>query len=131
MSDRPEPTGPDLTLGIAQDKLADGATLLGHVGDDDVILARIGDEFFAIGAYCTHYHGPLAEGLVSEGMVRCPWHHACFDLRTGEAVRAPAFDSLSCWAVELRGDRVLVTSKKSRQSHCGLAGLPAMHPQES
>lgn len=112
MSDRPEPNGPDLTLGIAQDKLADGATLLGHVGEDDVILARIGNEFFAVGAYCTHYHGPLAEGLVAEGMVRCPWHHAGFDLRTGEAVWAPAFDSLSCWAVELRGDRVFVTSKK-------------------
>lgn len=114
MSDRPEPSGPDLTLGIAQDKLADGATLLGHVGEDDVILARIGNEIFAVGAYCTHYHGPLAEGLVAEGTIRCPWHHACFDLRTGEAVRAPAFDSLSCWAVELRGDRVFVTGKKEQ-----------------
>jgi NADPH-dependent 2,4-dienoyl-CoA reductase/sulfur reductase-like enzyme/nitrite reductase/ring-hydroxylating ferredoxin subunit len=112
MSDHPEPNGPDLTLGIAQDKLADGATLLGHVGENDVIIARSGNEFFAVGAYCTHYHGPLAEGLVTGGMVRCPWHHACFDLRTGEAVRAPAFDPLSCWAVELRGDRVFVTSKK-------------------
>jgi len=112
MSDRPEPNGPDLTLGIAQEQLADGAKLLGHVGEDDVILARIGNEFFAVGAFCTHYHGPLAEGLVVEGTVRCPWHHACFDLRTGEAVRAPAFDPLSCWAVELRGDRVFVTSKK-------------------
>jgi NADPH-dependent 2,4-dienoyl-CoA reductase/sulfur reductase-like enzyme/nitrite reductase/ring-hydroxylating ferredoxin subunit len=114
MSDRPEPSGPDLTLGIAQDTLADGATLLGHVGEDDVVLVRIGDEFFAVGAYCTHYHGPLAEGLVVEGTIRCPWHHACFDLRTGEAVRAPAFDPLSCWAVELRGDQVFVTSKKEK-----------------
>ena len=112
MTDHPELTGPDLTLGIAQENLAEGATLLGHVGEDDVIVARIGNEFFAVGAYCTHYHGPLAEGLATEGTIRCPWHHACFDLRTGEAVRAPAFDSLSCWAVELRGDRVFVTSKK-------------------
>jgi NADPH-dependent 2,4-dienoyl-CoA reductase/sulfur reductase-like enzyme/nitrite reductase/ring-hydroxylating ferredoxin subunit len=79
-----------------------------------VVLARVGNEFFAVGASCTHYHGPLAEGLVSGATIRCPWHHACFDLRTGEAVRAPAFDPLSCWAVEIRGDRVLVTGRKDR-----------------
>jgi NADPH-dependent 2,4-dienoyl-CoA reductase/sulfur reductase-like enzyme/nitrite reductase/ring-hydroxylating ferredoxin subunit len=114
MTDHPELTGPDLTLGIAQENLAEGATLLGHINGEQVLLARVSNEFFAIGAYCTHYHGPLAEGLVAGGTVRCPWHHACFDLRTGEAVRAPAFDPLSCWAVEIRGDRVFVTDKKDQ-----------------
>ena len=114
MSDHPELTGPDLTLGFAQEKLADGATLLGHVDGEQVVLARIGDEFFGVGAYCTHYQGLLAEGLVVGGMIRCPWHHACFNLRTGEAIRAPAFDPLSCWVVEIRDDRVFVTSKKKQ-----------------
>jgi NADPH-dependent 2,4-dienoyl-CoA reductase/sulfur reductase-like enzyme/nitrite reductase/ring-hydroxylating ferredoxin subunit len=114
MTDHPELTGPDLTLGIAQENLADGGTVLGYVGAEQVLLARIGDEFFATGAYCTHYHGPLADGLVVGGTIRCPWHHACFDLRTGEALRAPAFDPLSCWAVELRGDRVFVTGTKEQ-----------------
>ena len=63
---------PDLTLGVAVDSLADGGTLLGHVGDDDVLLARAGDRVFAVGAHCTHYHGPLAEGLVVGDTVRCP-----------------------------------------------------------
>jgi hypothetical protein len=49
MLDRPEPSGPDLTLGLAQDKFADGATLLGHVGEEEVLLARIGSDFFAVG----------------------------------------------------------------------------------
>ena len=88
-----ETTGPDLTLGVATDTLADGAMLAGHVGDDAVLLARRGNEFFAIGATCTHYDGPLAEGLMVGDTVRCPWHHACFSLRTGEALHAPALES--------------------------------------
>lgn len=114
VSNHPELTGPDLTLGIELESLPDGATLLGHVGEEQVLLARIGDEFFAVGAYCTHYHGPLAGGLVTEGTIRCPWHHACFDLRTGQALQAPAFDSLSCWAVQRRGERIFVGGKMNR-----------------
>ena len=102
---------PDLTLGVAVDSLTDGDTLLGHVGDDDVVLARADGRVFAVGAHCTHYHGPLAEGLVVGDTVRCPWHHACFSLETGEALRAPALDPIACWRVERRGDRVFVREK--------------------
>src|SRR5690242_19532637 len=94
-----EATGPDLTQGVAIDALADGAMIAGHVGGDAVLLARRGDEFFAVAAHCTHYHGPLAEGLMVGDTVRCPWHHACFDLRTGEALRAPALNPITCWEV--------------------------------
>src|SRR5207247_2193837 len=92
--------------------IADGGKLVGHVGGEEVLVVRRGDEVFAVGVHCTHYHGPLGDGLVVGDTVRCPWHHACFDLRTGEAVRAPAFDRLSCWSVELRADKVSVRSKK-------------------
>jgi NADPH-dependent 2,4-dienoyl-CoA reductase/sulfur reductase-like enzyme len=74
-------------------------------------LVRLGHDIFAVGAHCTHYHGPLAEGLVVDDTVRCPWHHACFSLRTGEALRAPAIDPLNCWNVERRGDKIFVTGK--------------------
>jgi NADPH-dependent 2,4-dienoyl-CoA reductase/sulfur reductase-like enzyme/nitrite reductase/ring-hydroxylating ferredoxin subunit len=108
--DKTPPAGPDLTLGIELSEFT-GATLLGHVGDDDVLLVRSGSEIFAIDAHCSHYHGPLAEGLVVGESIRCPWHHACFDLRTGEAARAPALDSLAVWRVEREGNRVIVRQK--------------------
>jgi NADPH-dependent 2,4-dienoyl-CoA reductase/sulfur reductase-like enzyme/nitrite reductase/ring-hydroxylating ferredoxin subunit len=104
------PTGPDLSLGVARSEFS-GATLLGHVGDEDVLLVRSGSEIFAVDAHCSHYHGPLAEGLVDGESIRCPWHHACFDLRTGEAARAPALSAIAVWKVEHQGDRILVRQK--------------------
>ncbi|HXC38336.1 MAG TPA: FAD-dependent oxidoreductase [Burkholderiales bacterium] len=106
--------GPDLAAGVPLADLA-GGKLAGHVGDDEVLLVRDGESFFAIEAHCSHYHGPLADGLVVGNTVRCPWHHACFNLRTGEAVRAPALSALACWKVERSGDRIFVRDKlKSR-----------------
>src|SRR5438105_214830 len=113
-ADESGPTGPDLRKGIALADLADGKMVAGHVGDEAVLVARVGDEVLAIGATCTHYGGPLAEGLLAGGTVRCPWHHACFDLRTGEPLRAPALKPVDCWAVERRGDRVVVGEKRAR-----------------
>ena len=106
-------SGPDLAAGVAITDIADGVMLQGHVGEEAVLLARRGDEFFAVGAACTHYHGPLAEGLMVGDTVLCPWHHACFSLRTGEAVRAPAFDPLPRWRVQHENDRVFVREKQA------------------
>ena len=106
-----KPAGPDLTQGIAAGDLPEGGMLVGHVGEEAVLLARSGSAVFAIGANCTHYGGPLAEGLMVGDTVRCPWHHACFSLRTGEALRAPAFSPVSCWAVEQSGGRIFVRTR--------------------
>ncbi|SFV34316.1 apoptosis inducing factor family protein [Hyphomicrobium facile] len=111
MSETAQPSGPDLTKGIAASELPTGAMLLGHVGDDAVLVARQGEEIFAIGAICTHYNGPLADGLLVEDTVRCPLHHACFSFRTGEALRAPALNPVSCWRVERDGDMLFVREK--------------------
>jgi NADPH-dependent 2,4-dienoyl-CoA reductase/sulfur reductase-like enzyme/nitrite reductase/ring-hydroxylating ferredoxin subunit len=109
--DQPKLAGPDLTQGIILSELADGGKLVGNVGDQQVLLVRRGLEVFAVGAHCTHYHGPLVEGLLVDGTIRCPWHHACFDLRTGEALRAPALSPIACWSVEQRDGKIFVREK--------------------
>jgi NADPH-dependent 2,4-dienoyl-CoA reductase/sulfur reductase-like enzyme/nitrite reductase/ring-hydroxylating ferredoxin subunit len=108
-----KPTGPDLAAGIPAGDLPDGQMIVGHVGDEAVLVARRGTELFAIGAICTHYNGPLGEGLMVDDTVRCPWHHACFSLRTGEALRAPALSPVACWEVKQRDGRIVVGPKRA------------------
>jgi NADPH-dependent 2,4-dienoyl-CoA reductase/sulfur reductase-like enzyme/nitrite reductase/ring-hydroxylating ferredoxin subunit len=115
--DDKKPSGPDLALGIPATDLADGAMLTGHVGDDEVLLVRRGGKVSAVAAHCTHYHGPLADGLVVGNTIRCPWHHACFDLTTGEALAAPALSPLTCWQVEERGGKIIVGAKIEQPAH--------------
>jgi NADPH-dependent 2,4-dienoyl-CoA reductase/sulfur reductase-like enzyme/nitrite reductase/ring-hydroxylating ferredoxin subunit len=112
--DDKKPSGPDLTKGVASSDLADGKMLAGLVGDEEVLLVRQNGAVHAIGAHCTHYHGPLADGLVVGNTIRCPWHHACFDLRTGEALAAPALSPLSCWADVERDGKIVVGAKKEQ-----------------
>ncbi|HXS26345.1 MAG TPA: FAD-dependent oxidoreductase [Steroidobacteraceae bacterium] len=108
MSESAQPTGPDLAAGIAEDSLADGEMLVGRVENNSVLIARRGTELFAIDSICTHYGGPLGEGLLVRDTVRCPWHHACFSLRTGEAIAAPAINPVHCWRVERSNGRLRV-----------------------
>jgi NADPH-dependent 2,4-dienoyl-CoA reductase/sulfur reductase-like enzyme/nitrite reductase/ring-hydroxylating ferredoxin subunit len=103
--------GPDLTLGISEQELSDGAMLTGHSQGESVLLARRGDEVFAIGATCSHYSAPLGDGIITGHMVRCPWHHACFDLRTGAALRAPALAPVSVWRVDRVDGQIFVREK--------------------
>jgi len=102
---------PDFTKGFPIADLRDGEIVQGKVGEDDVILARRADEFFALGAFCTHYHGALVEGLLLGEELHCPLHHARFNLRTGEALCAPAFDAISRWHVERIGETIFVREK--------------------
>ena len=124
---QPQPDGPDLTQGVTLGQLADGAMLLGHVGDEPVLLVRRGQEVFAVGATCTHYGGPLAEGLLVGDTLRCPWHHACFSLRTGEPLRPPALNPIACWRVERDGDRIVVRDRRPaapKPAPLSAAGVP-------
>src|SRR4051812_43329532 len=111
MSGESQLSGPDLAQGVSLTELPDGGQLLGHSSGEAVLVVRRGEEIFAIGATCTHYGGPLAEGVVTGDTVRCPWHHACFSLRTGEAGPAPPPETVSCYRVERAGDRITIREK--------------------
>src|ERR1700730_11658555 len=126
MAEKKELTGPDLARGISLSKLADGTMLQGHAKKKPILVARRGDGYFAIGAMCTHYVAPLATGIIVDDTVRCPWHHACFSLRTGEALRAPALDPVTCWKVETRAGKLFVRDKalEKKPRAAGSAKMP-------
>ncbi|HEX2202687.1 MAG TPA: Rieske 2Fe-2S domain-containing protein [Longimicrobium sp.] len=107
------PAGPDLTRGVPLSEIEGDDLFLGHVGGEEVLLARAGGRWLAVGASCTHYGVSLAGGLVADGTIRCPAHHAAFDLETGEAVRGPALRALPCWEVEVREERAFVTRRRA------------------
>ena len=114
--DSETPAGPDLTQGVDFAELERDGKLVGRVGEEEVLLVLRDDQVFAIGAHCSHYHAPLVDGLVLGGEIHCPWHHASFDLATGEVLRAPALDSLPCWTVERRDGKVFVRGERTAKT---------------
>ena len=115
-SDAPqELTGPDFAQGVEIAGLPEGRPVLGHAHGEAVVAVRRGETVHVLGAQCTHYGGPLAEGLVVGSTLRCPWHHACFDLATGEAVGGPALNPVACFSVERRGDAVRVGKRRDEK----------------
>jgi NADPH-dependent 2,4-dienoyl-CoA reductase/sulfur reductase-like enzyme/nitrite reductase/ring-hydroxylating ferredoxin subunit len=103
---------PDFRAGFEIRDMADGAIMPGRIDSDEAVLVRRGEEFFAVGAECTHYHGALRAGLAVGDTIRCPLHHACFSLRSGAALHAPALDPIACWRVERVGSKVFARERK-------------------
>ena len=116
MGEAASATGPDFSDGIDLSQVPEGSTLAGRVGEDAVLLSNIDGKLHAISGTCTHYGAALADGIIGQTTVRCPLHHACFDLRTGAALRAPALDALDRWQVEVEGEKAFVRRKLEGQS---------------
>src|SRR6266550_8775989 len=127
MAETPETNKPDFRNGFPIRDLGDGSMISGEADGEELVLTRRGDEFFAVGAHCAHYGGPLAEGLIVGDTVRCPWHHACFSLRDGEALPAPALNPVSCWRVERHDRRIHVGEKVERNPLA--ATYPGVRPK--
>ena len=106
-------SGPDLAAGVKLSDVPDEGVLLGHANGEPVVMARSRGGIFAVGPQCSHYSGPLAEGIVADGTIRCPWHHAVFDLATGEALGPPALRDITCWKVAVSDGVARVAAKEA------------------
>ena len=93
---------------VAADTLRDGEMKQVTVGDHEVLLARVNGAYFAVHAHCTHYGAPLADGALDGDRVICPWHHACFSVRTGDHLEPPGLDALPRYSVRVDNGQVIV-----------------------
>ncbi|HMI31901.1 MAG TPA: Rieske 2Fe-2S domain-containing protein, partial [Candidatus Limnocylindrales bacterium] len=117
-------TGPDLGAdGAALADIPEGGMLVGHFEGSSVVLVRKAGSVHGVGGKCTHYGGPLGQGLFDGELLHCPWHHACFKPETGEAACAPAIDPVPSFAIEHRGGRVFV--KSVRKPHVERPPIPS------
>jgi apoptosis-inducing factor 3 len=89
-------------------ELGDGEMREVGEGERTVLLARHEGRHYALSPHCTHYGAPLVDGVLSDGRIICPWHHACFDATSGAMIEPPALDSLAAFPVRVDGDEVIV-----------------------
>lgn len=97
----------EITVAGAGD-LKDGEMRQVAAGATNILLARVNGKYHAVGATCTHYGAPLAEGALSGERIICPWHHACFNVTTGALEEPPALDALPCYEVRVENENVIV-----------------------
>lgn len=81
--------------------------------DSKILLIKQNGELSAIGNKCSHYGALLSTGALGEGRVRCPWHGACFNIKTGDIEDFPGQDSIPCYKVDVVQGQVRVRAKKS------------------
>ena len=102
----------EATVAKASD-LHEGQMQLVSVGDTEILLSKVNGKFYAIGAHCSHYGAPLDQGVLSGERVICPWHNACFHIKTGKHLEPPGLDSLPCFEVRTIGENVVVQIPES------------------
>lgn len=108
--------GPNFSEGVSVDEFKINNKLLGHFDGAQVLMVKQENKFYAISNSCSHYGGPLSDGLVIGYEAKCPWHHAGFDIRTGEVSCAPGVKAINAYKTEVRGDKVFVTEKMKKEA---------------
>ena len=112
MSEPLKASGPELSKGIELADIPDGGMLTAQVNGAPVVAVRRGEEVFVLAAACAHYGAPLWDGVFLGNELRCPWHHAHYDVRTGEAVNPPAPRGIATWLVVREGSRVRTGARR-------------------
>ena len=97
----------DITVARTSE-FTDGEMRQVSVEGKEILLARVNGKFYAVGATCTHYGAPLVDGVLNGERLVCPWHHACFNITSGDLREPPAFDALPRYDVKIENEHVVV-----------------------
>lgn len=88
--------------------VAEGSAIKVEVAGLQIAIFQFDGEFYATDEICPHAYASLAEGYVTDGTVECPLHGACFSLKTGEALSAPATDPVKTYPVRIENGEIFV-----------------------
>src|SRR2546430_7849804 len=91
------------------DEIAEGTVRRVEVGGRSLALLKVGGAIRALDDRCPHAGGPLGEGIVEGGLLRCPWHERRFDPTTGVCLTHPATRPATCFALRVEDDSVIVS----------------------
>ncbi len=94
--------------------LPGGGMLAVSAGDEEIMVARIGDDYYALDGWCSHEAGLLGDGHLHEATceVECPLHEGFFNLKTGAATAPPADMPVAVYAVRIEGNDIMVGPKQ-------------------
>ncbi len=106
----------DHTLGPANSLLKTGQLKRFELEGKPVVIGRIDDTYYAVAGNCSHYGAPLDKGVLKGTNLICPWHHACFDIRSGERLEPPALNDLRHYPVRIADGDVVVTLPNDNQT---------------
>jgi|SRR5680860_957218 len=94
-------------------EIADKESRVIELDGSDVAVFNLGGEYFAIEDICTHDGSDLSGGWVEGDRAVCPRHLAEFSIRTGAALKAPAYEGVHSFPVRVRGDDIEVCDDRA------------------
>ncbi len=98
----------EYTKVLSLQELPEGGKVQVDVDGEEIGLFRVDGKVYAINNICSHARAPLSDGELEGYEIACPLHGARFDIRTGEALTAPAFEPVSCYEVKIEGEDIYI-----------------------
>lgn len=98
----------EFTPVMAERDLAEGELRRGEAGGLPILLVRRQGRIHALAEICAHLGGPLSEGELIDGSVRCPWHGSRYALEDGRVLDGPSTFPQPCFEVRIRDGQIEV-----------------------
>ncbi len=90
------------------DDLAPGEMKMVEVGGEEVLIANLDGNFYAVSDVCTHAEASLSDGTLEGNCVECPLHGSIFDITSGEEIEGPTNGPLKCYELSLHGGNIYI-----------------------